>query len=89
MDRSFPLLIVVIFICVMAANGVFPASVAVMLLVITLTFLFFSKKTGGRIGKTLLWGIPVSLAIFGLFIGLLLLSDRVAWLRTVMLWPTV
>ena len=87
MDRNFPLIIILVFVCVMALNGVYPVSVAVMLLAIALTFFFLSKTTGGRVGRMLLWGIPMSLVILGLFVGLLLLSDRAEWLRTVMLWP--
>ena len=89
MDHSFPLLIIVVFVVAMAANGVYPASVAVMLLGIGAVWLLLSKKCGGRIGKMLLWGTLLSVLMLALFVGLLLLSDHAAWLKAVMLWPIV
>ncbi|MBE6919218.1 MAG: hypothetical protein E7469_06005 [Ruminococcaceae bacterium] len=87
MDHSFPLLIVIVFVVVMAVNGVYPVSVAVMLLGIGAVWVLLSKKYGGRIGKMLLWGTLLSVLILALFVGLLLLSDYAAWLRSIMLWP--
>ena len=87
MDHSFPLLFVIVFVVVMAVNGVYPVSVAVMLLGIGAVWVLLSKKYGGRIGKMLLWGTLLSVLILALFVGLLLLSDYAAWLRSIMLWP--
>lgn len=90
MDRNvrIPLIIILVTLIMHMLSGEYPLSMALFMLLIVLPILLIGKKVNWDHGRMMLWGLPLALVILALYIGLLLLSKSLPWLKSALIWPT-